>query len=101
MEVPGSYCTPFHESSNRPHLLSGCDPTALGISFVTCVVIGYSYPKWWFVILAACLFFVLRAGLRHMAKQDPLMLTVHFEAQRYNQGFWTAKPRNAARWSSK
>ena len=28
MQVPEVYCAPFHESSNRPHLMLGCEPTA-------------------------------------------------------------------------
>jgi hypothetical protein len=36
-----------------------------------------------------------------MAKDDPQMLKVHHESQRYNQGVWTAKAVREQRWRSK
>jgi type IV secretory pathway TrbD component len=101
MDVPQIYCAPFHESSNRPHLLVGCEPTAIAVAFVLCVVIGYSCPTWWGIGGAVFLFLFLRQVLREMAKEDPQMLTVHHESQRYNQEFWTAKPSRAQRWRTK
>ena len=47
------------------------------------------------------LFLFLRQILREMAKDDPQLLKVHHESQRYNQGFWTAKPMRAQRWRNK
>ena len=101
MEIPDRFCAPFHESSNRPHLLLGCEPTALGIAFVIAVVIGYSVPTWWGIGSAACLFFFLREVLREMAKEDPKMISVHHNSQRYNRGFWTAKPLRVQRWRTR
>lgn len=101
MEVPDLYCAPFHESSNRPHLMLGCEPTALAVAFVVSVVIGFSVPTWWGVGGAVLLFLSLRLLLREMAKQDPHMLAVHHESQRYNQGFWAAKSLRVHRWRSR
>ena len=98
MDTPAQYCAPFHESSNRPHLLLGCEPTAIAGALVLCVVIGYSFLTWWGIGGAAFLFLFLRQGLREMAKDDPIMLRVHANSQRYNQGHWTAKPVRAPRW---
>ena len=33
MEILDGYSAAFHESSNRPHLLLGCEPAALGLVF--------------------------------------------------------------------
>ena len=90
MEIPDRYCAPFHESSNRPHLLLGCDPAGLAIAFILCVIVAYSFLTWWGFLSAMLLFFSLRMLLREMAKEDPQMLRLYYEAQRYNQGFWTA-----------
>jgi type IV secretory pathway TrbD component len=98
MEIPAHYCAPFHESSNRPHLLLGCEPTAIAAAFVLCVVIAWSFLTWWGLGGAVFLFLFLRQGLREMAKDDPILLTVHSNSQRYNRGFWTAKPLRAPRW---
>jgi type IV secretory pathway TrbD component len=100
MEIPDQYCSPFHESSNRPHLIVGCEPTPIAAALFVCVVIGFSAPKWWGIAGAVFLFLFLRQILREMAKEDPILLTVHHESQRYNRGFWTAKPRQAHRWRS-
>lgn len=101
MEIPDSYCAVFHESSNRPHLMLGCEPTALAGAFVLCVIVGFSIVTWWGIGGAVLLFLLLRQLLQEMAKQDPYMLSVHHESQRYHQGFWTAKPLRAVRWRSK
>ena len=101
MDIPEQFCAPFHESSNRPHLLLGCEPTAIGVAFVLCIIIGFSVPTWWGIGLAVFLFLFLRQILREMAKEDPYMLSVHHEAQRYGQAFWTAKPTRSQRWRSR
>ena len=101
MEIPDMLCAAFHESSNRPHLLLGCEPTALGIAFVVSIVTGYSVPTWWGIGGAMLLFFFLRQILREMAKEDPHLLAVHHSSQRYHQGFWTAKPHRAKRWRTR
>ncbi len=98
MEIPDLYCAPFHESSNRPHLLLGCEPTAIAAAFVLCIVVGLSIPTFWGIAGSVFLFFFLRELLREMAKEDPYMISVHYESQRYNQSFWTAKPMRARRW---
>jgi type IV secretory pathway TrbD component len=98
MNIPEKYCSPFRPSANRPHLLLGCEPTPLLLAFVVALLIGWSFMTWWGVGLAALLFFFLRMLLREMAKADPYLTTVHAEAQRYNQNFWTAKPWRPSRW---
>lgn len=100
MEIPKVYCSPFHESSNRPHLMLGCEPTALAAVFVVAVILGFSIPTWWGIAGTLFLFFFLRQILREMAKEDPRLITVHSESQRYNQGFWTAKPLQSKKWRS-
>jgi type IV secretory pathway TrbD component len=100
MQVPEVYCAPFHESSNRPHLMLGCEPTALAAAFVVSIIIGFSVPTWWGDGGTAFLFLFLRQILREMAKEDPRLISVHHESQRYNQGFWSAKPLRARRWRS-
>ncbi len=101
METPDLYSAHFHESSNRPHLMLGCEPTALALVLVLSTVIGYSVPAWWGIEGAIFLFLFLRQVLRAMAKEDARMLSLHSESQRYNQGFWTAKRTRAPRWRSK
>ena len=72
-EIPPQFCARFRESANRPHLLLGCEPTAIAAAFVLCVVIGYSAPTLWGIGGAISLFFVLRHGLRAMAAEDPIL----------------------------
>jgi type IV secretory pathway TrbD component len=100
MQVPDLCCTPFHESSNRPHLIVGCEPTAIAAALVICIVIGFSVPTWWGIGGTVFLFLFLRQILREMAKDDPMLLTVHHESQRFNRGFWTAKPLRMHKWRS-
>jgi len=100
-EIPPQFCARFRESANRPQLLLGCEPTAIAGALFLCVVIGYSAPTLWGIGTAIVLFFILRRGLRAMAAEDPILIQVHYESQRYNQGFWTSKPRRQNRWSSK
>jgi type IV secretory pathway TrbD component len=97
-EIPPQFCSRFRESANRPHLLLGCEPTAIAAAFVLCVVIGYSAPTLWGIGGAISLFFVLRHGLRAMAAEDPILIGIHHASQRYRQGFWTAKPRRHCGW---
>lgn len=90
MDIPEQYCAAFHESCNRPHLMLGCDPAGLALAFIVSVVVAYSLLTWWGSLGALSLFLFLRLVLRELAKEDPRMLRVYYEAQRYNQGFWTA-----------
>ena len=76
----------------------GCEPTALAAVFVACIIIGFSVPTWWGIGLTVFLFLFLREVLRGMAKEDPRLISVHHESQRYNRAFWTAKPQKAQRW---
>ena len=101
MDIPEVFCAPFHESSNRSHLTSGCETKALAMAFVSCVLIAYGLLTWWGIGGAVLLFLFLRHGLRILAKEDPNMLNVYSESQRYNRGFWTAKPVRAPHWSTK
>jgi type IV secretory pathway TrbD component len=98
VEIPPQFCARFRESANRPHLLLGCEPTAIAAAFVLCVIIGYSAPTLWGIGSAVVLFFLLRHGLRAMAAEDPILIGIHHASQRYHQGFWTAKPRERHRW---
>ncbi len=98
VEILPQFCARFRESANRPHLLLGCEPTAIAAAFVVCVVIGYSAPTLWGIGGALSLFFILRRGLRVMAAADPILIGVHHASQRYRQGFWTAKPRRPYGW---
>jgi type IV secretory pathway TrbD component len=100
-EIPPPFCARFRESANRPHLLLGCEPTAIAAAFVLSVIVGLSAPTWWGIVGAIGLFFVLRHGLRAMAAEDPILFGVHYESQRYRQGFWTAKPRKQHRWRNR
>jgi type IV secretory pathway TrbD component len=98
-EIPAQFCVPFRKSANRPHLLLACEPKAIAAMFVLCVVIAFSVPTLKGLAAALVLFFVSRYGLRAMATEDPILLTVHHESQRYSQGFWTSKPKRLHRWS--
>lgn len=101
VEIPRQFCERFRQSANRPHLLMGCEPTALAAALIVCVIIGYSVPNVWGITGAITLFIVLRHVLHFMASEDPLLITVHHNSQRYRQGFWTAKPRERYRWRSR
>lgn len=100
MDIPAYYCAPFHESSNRPHLLLGCEPSAIAALFLGCVVLCFSVPTWWGIGGTVVVFVFLRQVLREMAQTDPYLITVHHESQRYNQGFWTAKSLSKRLWRS-
>lgn len=99
-EVPLQYRNKFHESANRPHLRAGCEPTLLALAFLGCLLIGYSVPNRYGISAAVLLFFFLRWVLQEMAKEDPRMFRMYYEAQRYNQGFWCSKSNRAHRWRS-
>ncbi len=98
VEILPQFCARFRESANRPHLLLGCEPTAIAAAFVLCVIVGYSAPTLWGIGSAVVLFFLLRHGLRAMAAEDPILIGIHHASQRYHQGFWTARPRERHRW---
>jgi len=101
VEIPDNCHAPFHESALRSHLLAGCEPTAIFVVFVVCVILGFSVPTIWGIFGDVLLFVFCRQVLVEMAKQDPKLITVHHEKQRYNQGVWTAKPQVAVRWRSR
>ena len=98
MDIPEIYTEKFHESANRPDLILGCEGGALGAIFVLTLILCFSIPTWWGIGGSVFLFLFLRQVLREMAKEDPHMLAVHSESQRYNQGFWSAKPQDARTW---
>lgn len=98
MDVPTNFCARFHESSNRPHLILGCEPTAIMLVFALSIVIVFSVPNRYGIGFSIGLFVFLRKMLQEMAKDDPRLITVHHNSQRYNAGFWTAKPRRPKRW---
>jgi type IV secretory pathway TrbD component len=62
------------------------------------VVVVLSVPNRYGIGLSIGLFFFLRKMLQEMAKDDPRLIEVHHNSQRYNRGFWTAKPIRAKRW---
>jgi type IV secretory pathway TrbD component len=101
IQVPAQFCAPIRQSANRPHLLVGCEPTALMLALVLCIVVGYSVPTVYGIGGAIFLFFLLRHLLQEMAQKDPHLIAVHHESQRYRQGFWTAKRLRVQRWRTR
>jgi type IV secretory pathway TrbD component len=101
IQVPAQFCAPIRQSANRPHLLVGCEPTALMLALVLCIVVGYSVPTAYGIGGAIFLFFLLRHLLQEMAQKDPHLIAVHHESQRYRQGFWTAKRLRVQRWRTR
>jgi hypothetical protein len=43
IEIPAHFCAKFRQSANRPHLLIGCEPTAIALALIVSVIIGYSF----------------------------------------------------------
>jgi type IV secretory pathway TrbD component len=101
VEIPPQFCVKFRQSANRPHLLVGCEPTAIAAALVFCVIIGYSTANPLGIGLAVCLFIFLRHVLQQMASEDPILIQVHSNSQRYTQKVWTAKPRRPHEWRSR
>jgi type IV secretory pathway TrbD component len=97
-EIPAQFCVKFHRSANRPHLLLGCEPTAIAAVFVLCVIVALSVPNFKGLGAAIALFLIARYGLRALAAEDPILIGIHHESQRYSQGFWTSKPKRPHRW---
>jgi type IV secretory pathway TrbD component len=81
--------------------LVGCEPTALMLALVLCIIVGYSVPTVYGIGGAIFLFFLLRHLLQEMAQKDPHLIAVHHESQRYRQGFWTAKRLRVQRWRTR
>jgi type IV secretory pathway TrbD component len=100
-EIPAQFRAKFRESANRPHLLMGCEPTAIATVFVLSVIVAFSVPTFKGVGLAIALFFVLRYGLRTLAAEDPKLIGIHHHSQRYAQRFWTARSKHPHRWASR
>ena len=101
IQIPAQFCARIRQSANRPQLLVGCEPTALMLALVLCIIVGYSVPTWYGIGGAILLFFVLRQLLQEMAQKDPHLIAVHHESQRYRQDFWTAKPSRVYRWRAR
>jgi type IV secretory pathway TrbD component len=101
VQIPAPLCAPIRQSANRPHLLVGCEPTAIMLALVLCIVIGYSVPTLYGIGGAIVLFLGLRQILQEMANKDPHLIAIHHESQRYRQGFWTAKAGRAHRWRAR
>jgi type IV secretory pathway TrbD component len=101
IQVPAQFCAPIRQSANRPHLLVGCEPTALMLALVLCIIVGYSVPTVYGIGGAIFLFFLLRHLLQEMAQKDPHLIAVHHESQRYRQRFWTAKRLRVQRWRTR
>ena len=101
IQIPAQFCAPIRQSANRPHLLVGCEPTALMLALVLCIIVGYSVPTMYGIGGAIPLFFVLRHVLQEMAQKDPHLIAVHHESQRYRQGFWTAKRLRVQHWRTR
>ena len=101
IQIPAQFCAPIRQSANRPHLLVGCEPTALMLALVLCIIVGYSVPTMYGIGGAILLFFVLRHVLQEMAQKDPHLIAVHHERQRYRQGFWPAKTLRVRHWRTR
>ncbi len=101
IEIPAQFCAPIRQSANRPHLLVGCEPTAIMLALVLCIIIGYSVPTVYGIGGAIVLFFFLRHLLQEMAQKDPNLIAVHKESQRYQQGFWTANRLRVRLWRTR
>src|ERR1700722_12020034 len=100
IQIPAQFCARIRQSANRPHLLVGCEPTALMLALVLCIIVGYSVPTWYGIGGAILLFFVLRQLLQEMAQKDPHLIAVHHESQRYRRIFGRrnqAEPTGGAR----
>jgi type IV secretory pathway TrbD component len=100
-EVPAEFRAKIRESANRPNLLMGCEPTAIAAVFVLCVIVAFSVPTLKGAFTAIALFFLCRYGLRALATEDPKLIGIHHNNQRYQQRFWTAKPRRPYLWRSR
>jgi type IV secretory pathway TrbD component len=98
IEIPAQFCAKFRQSANRPHLLMGCEPTAIAGALIVSVIIGYSAPNLIGIGLAIALFVFLRHLLRQMAVEDPMLISIHANSQRYRQKVWTAKPKRCPLW---
>jgi type IV secretory pathway TrbD component len=101
MDIPEIYCERFHESANRPDLIAGCEGSALGLLFVLTLILIICLPHWWGIAGSILLFLFLRGWLRDLAKKDPQFFAVYLESQRYNGGFWTAKPQTKRTWRTR
>ena len=101
IQVPAQFCASIRQSANRPHLLVGCEPTAIMLALVLCIIVGYSVPTLYGIGSAILLFFLLRHLLQEMAQKDPHLIAVHHESQRYRQGFWTAKRLRVYHWRTR
>lgn len=101
LEIPEQFCTPFRASANRPHLILGCEPTALMMAAVLSIIIVFSAPNRYGIPFSVLLFIALRHLLRYMASEDPILISVHHESQRYNKGFWTARRVRPHRWRAR
>ncbi len=84
--IPAQFCAPISQSANRPHLLVGCEPTAIMLALVLSIVIGYSVPTLYGVGGAILLFLLLRQVPQEIGQKDPHLIAVHHESQRYRQG---------------
>jgi type IV secretory pathway TrbD component len=101
IEIPAQFCAKFRQSANRPHLLMGCEPTAIALALIVSVIIGYSAPTLIGIGSAVALFLFLRHVLRQMAVEDPMLISIHHSSQRYRQKVWTAKPTRHAVWRAR
>jgi type IV secretory pathway TrbD component len=101
IEIPAQFCAPIRQSANRPHLLVGCEPTAIMLALALCIITGYSVPTMYGIGGAIFLFVFLRHILQEMAQKDPHLIAVHRESQRYRQGFWTANRLRVYLWRTR
>src|SRR4051812_27223794 len=101
MEIPEQFCAAFHESSNRAHLILGCETKLIVLDGLGFLVTAWSFmPNLWGVVFSGAVFFFVWQMLRLMAKQDPIYSAVYKEAQRYGQGFWPARPQRGEKPST-
>jgi hypothetical protein len=45
IQIPAQFCARIRQSANRPHLLVGCEPTALMLALVLCIIVGYPMTR--------------------------------------------------------
>lgn len=85
----------INQSMTRPILILGCDRMLLLLSGLICMWvlfnIGFAKLSIMGFIIPIVGWFASQAGLKAMAKHDPLMRDVMQRAQGYNKGFMKAQ----------
>lgn len=77
--------SPIHRALSRPNLLLGADRELTLITGLATAVLVFVVLTWFSVLLGILVWITIIAGLRAMAKSDPLMRQV------YRRHLWYAK----------